>query len=78
MIFKNSNVMIFQSPFQAELFEKYNEGVFADGTFYVAPKFSFQVFITRTYVKEFNSFYTTSISILKNKKQSTYEILFNE
>jgi len=27
---------------------------------------------------EFNMFYTTSISILKNKKQSTYETLFKE
>jgi len=36
------------------------------------------VFITRTYVKELNSFYTTSFSILKNKKQRTYEVLFEE
>ena len=43
-----------------------------------APKFSYQLFITRTYVGEFNMFCTTSISILKNKKQSTYETLFKE
>ena len=36
------------------------------------------MFITRTYVKELNSFYTTSFSILKNKKQRTYEVLFEE
>jgi len=36
------------------------------------------VFITRTYVKELNSFYTTSFSILKNKEQRTYEVLFKE
>ncbi len=78
MIFKNSNIVIFQSPFQAKLFTKYNEDIFVDGTFYVAPKFSYQVFITRNYVKELNSFYTTSFSILKNKKQSTYEIIFEE
>ncbi|KAG4096998.1 hypothetical protein H8356DRAFT_1291974 [Neocallimastix lanati (nom. inval.)] len=45
---------------------------------YETPKFSYQLFITRTYVGEFNMFYTTSISILKNKKQSTYETLFKE
>ncbi|KAG4091126.1 hypothetical protein H8356DRAFT_1295278 [Neocallimastix lanati (nom. inval.)] len=44
----------------------------------MSPKFSYQLFITRTYVGEFNMFYTTSISILKNKKQSTYETLFKE
>ena len=47
MIFKNSNLIIFQSPFQAELFREYNNDIFVDGTFYIAPKFSHQVFITR-------------------------------
>ncbi|KAL6625868.1 hypothetical protein U3516DRAFT_658710 [Neocallimastix sp. 'constans'] len=78
MIFKNTDLIIFQSPFQAYLFSNYHKNIFADGTFYAAPKFSYQLFITRTYVGEFNMFYTPSISILKNKKQSTYETLFKE
>ena len=77
MIFKNSNIIIFQSPFQAKLFME-NKNIFADGTFFIAPTNSYQVFITRTYVTELNGFYTTSMSILKNKEQTTYEILFNE
>ncbi|OUM60499.1 hypothetical protein PIROE2DRAFT_13738 [Piromyces sp. E2] len=78
MIFKNYNIIIFQSPFQAELFIKYNENMFVDGTFYIAPIFFYQVFITRIYVPEINSLYTTSISILNNKEQTTYELLFEE
>ncbi|KAL6588446.1 hypothetical protein U3516DRAFT_807198 [Neocallimastix sp. 'constans'] len=78
MIFKNTDLIIFQSPFQAYLFSNYHKNIFADGTFYAAPKFSYQLFITGTYVGEFNMFYTTSISILKNKKQSTYETLLKE
>ncbi|KAL6598032.1 hypothetical protein U3516DRAFT_787049 [Neocallimastix sp. 'constans'] len=54
MIFKNNDLIVFQSPFQAELFSK-NKHIFADGTFYIAPIFSYQVFITRTYVTELNS-----------------------
>jgi len=76
MIFKDSDLIIFQSPFQEKLFREYNNNIFMDGTFYIAPKFSHQVFITRTYVKELNSFYTTSYAILKNKKQKTYKTLF--
>ncbi|KAL6632784.1 hypothetical protein U3516DRAFT_734720 [Neocallimastix sp. 'constans'] len=78
MIFKNTDLIIFQSPFQAYLFSNYHKNIFADGTFYAAPKFSYQLFIIRTYVGEFNMIYNTSISILKNKKQSTYETLFKE
>ncbi|OUM65129.1 hypothetical protein PIROE2DRAFT_7935 [Piromyces sp. E2] len=78
MIFKNSNIIIFQSPFQTKLFIKYNENLFADGTFYIAPKFGYQVFITRVYAPEINSFYTTSLSILNNKEQATYELLFEK
>jgi len=55
-----------------------NKHIFADGTFLIAPTNSYQVFITRTYVTELNCFYTTSMSILKNKEQTTYEILINE
>ncbi|KAG4089278.1 hypothetical protein H8356DRAFT_1432174 [Neocallimastix lanati (nom. inval.)] len=74
MIFKNNDLIVFQSPFQAELFSK-NKHIFADGTFYIAPIFSYQVFITRTYVTELNCFYTTSFSILKNKnKYNSIEI----
>ena len=48
---------------------QYNDDVFGDGTFYIAPKISYQVFITRNFVQEINSYYTTSFSILKNKNQ---------
>ncbi|KAG4103285.1 hypothetical protein H8356DRAFT_1420239 [Neocallimastix lanati (nom. inval.)] len=34
----------------------------------------YQIFITRTYTKELDSFYTTSFAILKNKEQETYKI----
>ncbi|KAG4091529.1 hypothetical protein H8356DRAFT_1360816 [Neocallimastix lanati (nom. inval.)] len=54
MIFKNTDLIIFQSPFQAYLFSNYHKNIFADGTFYAAPKFSYRLFITRTYVGEFN------------------------
>ncbi|KAL6602484.1 hypothetical protein U3516DRAFT_759737 [Neocallimastix sp. 'constans'] len=54
MIFKNNNLIVFQSPLQAELFSK-NKPIFVDGTFYIAPIFSYQVFITRTYITELNS-----------------------
>jgi len=43
MIFKNNDLIVFQSPFQAELFSK-NKHIFADGTFYIAPIFRYQVF----------------------------------
>ncbi|KAL6612924.1 hypothetical protein U3516DRAFT_751116 [Neocallimastix sp. 'constans'] len=65
MIFKNFNINIFQSPFQAKLFIQYNINIFADDTFKIAPK--------RGY-----NFYTTSFSILKNKEQRIYEVLFEE
>ncbi|KAG4091472.1 hypothetical protein H8356DRAFT_1430325 [Neocallimastix lanati (nom. inval.)] len=42
MIFKNIDLIIFQSPFQAYLFSNYHKNIFADGTFYAAPKFSYQ------------------------------------
>ncbi|KAG4085281.1 hypothetical protein H8356DRAFT_1435474 [Neocallimastix lanati (nom. inval.)] len=74
MIFKNNDLIVFQSPFQAELISK-NKHIFEDDTFYIEPIFSYQVFITRTYVTELDCFYTTSFSILKNRnKYNSIEI----
>ncbi|KAG4083385.1 hypothetical protein H8356DRAFT_1326411 [Neocallimastix lanati (nom. inval.)] len=50
MIFKNSNIIIFQSLFP----------------------------IPNRILSKINSFYTTSLSILNNKEQATYELLFEE
>ena len=60
MKIKNSNLIIFQSPFQAKSFREYNDDIFVDGTiFFLPPKFNYQIFITKTYAKELDSFYTT-------------------
>ncbi|KAG4086522.1 hypothetical protein H8356DRAFT_1339789 [Neocallimastix lanati (nom. inval.)] len=40
---------------------EYNDDIFVDGTFFIAPKFSYQIFITRTYAKELD---TNEISVL--------------
>jgi len=37
MIFKNFNLIIFQSPFQAKLFKEYNDNIFVDSTFFYCP-----------------------------------------
>jgi len=78
MIFKNSNLIIFQSPFHVKLFREYNDDIFIDGTFFIVPKFNYQIFITKTYAKKLESFYTTFFAILKNKEQETYKILFEK
>ncbi|KAL6589536.1 hypothetical protein U3516DRAFT_772004 [Neocallimastix sp. 'constans'] len=66
MIFKNSNIIIFQSSFPIP-----NRIVYL-----IQPKYV--LFIARVYAPEINSFYTTSLSILNNKEQETYELLFEE
>jgi len=71
---KNINLIIFQSPFQVKLFREYNDDIFVDGALFISPKFNYQIFITRTYAKELDSFYTTSFAILQNKEQETYKI----
>jgi len=65
--------MIFNKSYSNN-FTKYNEDIFADGTFCIALKICYQIFITRIYVEELNSFYTTSFYLLKikNKKLIKY------
>jgi len=35
----------------------WNEDIFEDCTFYIQPKVSYQIFITRTYIKDLNTLY---------------------
>ncbi|KAG4089862.1 hypothetical protein H8356DRAFT_1356467 [Neocallimastix lanati (nom. inval.)] len=37
--FKSLNLVIFQPSFQEKLFMKYNEDIFEDGIFHIAPKY---------------------------------------
>ena len=67
MIFKNFNLIIFQSPFQANYLGSIMMIYLLIVHFFIARKFSYQIFITITYAKELDSFYTTSYAILKNK-----------
>ncbi|KAG4103006.1 hypothetical protein H8356DRAFT_1420809 [Neocallimastix lanati (nom. inval.)] len=41
-----------------------------------AKLFSYQIFITKTYAKELDSFYTISYAILKNKEQEAAKAIF--
>ncbi|KAL6608938.1 hypothetical protein U3516DRAFT_755119 [Neocallimastix sp. 'constans'] len=66
-----TNVTTFaEIPSESEYYKtkEYNDNIFVDGTFFIAPKFSYQIFITRSYTKELDSFYTTFFAILKNKE----------
>ncbi|KAG4086668.1 hypothetical protein H8356DRAFT_1434309 [Neocallimastix lanati (nom. inval.)] len=44
-------------PTESEYYKtkEYNDDIFVDGKFFIAPKFSYQIFITRTYAKELDT-----------------------
>ncbi len=71
-------LLYFNLIFKHILFYKYSDDIFVNRTFYIAPKCSYQMFITRNYIREIYSFYTTAFSILKNKQELAYKILFRE
>lgn len=50
-IFKNSKLIIIQSPFQAKMNLKNKDNIYADSTFYAIPKLSYLLFIKRIYAK---------------------------
>ncbi|KAL6613354.1 hypothetical protein LY90DRAFT_514099 [Neocallimastix californiae] len=48
MIFKNSNLIIFQSPFQAKLFREYNDDIFVDAISnlpFINPEYIFDIYV---------------------------------
>lgn len=55
VIFKNERLVILQSPNLAKIQIELGSIVFCDETFFIAPKFALQVFITRVYSDLTNS-----------------------
>ena len=64
LCYKGEKILIFMSEFQATLLYKYNQHIFIDGTFYVAPKASYQVMTMRLHEINEDNFYTVGYSIL--------------
>ncbi|KAL6613141.1 hypothetical protein U3516DRAFT_751061 [Neocallimastix sp. 'constans'] len=57
-----------------ELFSKYND-IFTDGTFSVAPKFSYQIFVERTYILKTSESYNNYLKSLFSEKKNPYIIM---
>ena len=53
VIFKNERFVILQLPNLAKIQIELGSIVFCDATFFIAPKFAFQAFITRVYSDKF-------------------------
>ena len=68
-LYRDENIIIFQSKFQALLHLKYKDIIFCDRTFYVAPSIAYQLVITGIYSKYLHSFFTSSYSLMNNKEQ---------
>ncbi|KAL6625404.1 hypothetical protein U3516DRAFT_794534 [Neocallimastix sp. 'constans'] len=81
MIFKNTDLIIFQSPFQAYLFSNYHKNIFADGTFYAAPKFKIKKnvnkFRSNTLITTINFHFDFEQEHLTNNASESYNSYSN-
>ena len=78
MIYKSPNIAIFQNETQAKLMYENSSNIFVDGTFYSAPKGTYQIIITRIVLEEHHKYFTTSYSLAINKEENTYKEIFNK
>ncbi|KAL6589535.1 hypothetical protein U3516DRAFT_772003 [Neocallimastix sp. 'constans'] len=60
---------------RVKLFREYNDDIFVDGTFFIAPKFSYQIFIKRTYAKELDKSLNSYLNNLFPTIPSYYELI---
>ena len=77
VIYKDSDLLVLQSPDLAKIQLKFGTILFCDSTFFICPSFSYQIFIARVYSSNTCSYYTTSFSIMNKKQESDYIKIFN-
>ncbi|KAL6613645.1 hypothetical protein U3516DRAFT_749985 [Neocallimastix sp. 'constans'] len=67
MIFKNFNLIIFQSPFQAKLFKEYNDNIFVDtisNLQFINPEYIFDIYVIIK-IKSINNNYCKLLKFLE-------------
>ena len=57
---------------------KNSSDIFVDGTFFSETKDIYQIIITRIALEEYHKYFTTSYSLITNKKENTYKEIFNK
>ena len=67
LFYKTDHLLIFMSPNQANLLYEYNQHVFMDGTFYAAPKCSYQIVTLRIHNIKEDLFHIITYGILTDK-----------
>ena len=72
LAYKSDKMLIFMSKIQAQLMYQYNDHVFIDGTFYIAPKSAYQIVTIRIHHIIEDRFFTVAYGILVNKELTTY------
>ena len=78
VVYKDTRNLMLQSPSLAKIQIEFGKTVFCDSTFFIAPKFAYQVYITRVFSDVTNSYYTTSFSIMSGKNINDYFKIFSE
>ena len=78
LIYKTVSILIFMNIIQAQFLYKYNEHIFIDGTFYVAPKAAYQVIVIRLHNVLEDRFHIVGYGILTNKEMATYIEFFEK
>ena len=72
LFYKTDHLLIFMSPNQANLLYEYNQHVFMGGTFYAAPKCSYQIVTLRIHNIKEDLFHTIAYGILTDKSLNSY------
>ena len=78
LLYKNNRIVVFQSNNMAKIHAKYGDIVFADATYYSCPNLAYQLFITRVFDDTYNSYYTTSFTIMNGKTEEDYFLVFKK
>ena len=76
LTYKTDKILIFMSKIQAQLLYQYNDHVFIDSSFYIAPKSAYQIITIRVHNIIEERFYTVAYGILVNKELATYVEFF--
>ena len=72
VIYQDDELLLMQTKLLAKLLWRFPNEVFMDGTFFAAPKLSYQLIVIRIYANLLKKYFTVAFGLMQNKTKDLY------
>ena len=78
VIYQDDDLLLMQTKLLSKILWRFPDEVFMDGTFFAAPKLSYQLVVVRVYANPLKKYFTVAFGLMQNKTKDLYIKLYKK